>query len=185
METRRVDSQIASLEDDLRNILEYQLLARTDAVYWEINNRPSTNDLADLERVIDATFEEIMNRWRPVQAVFELLDKFRILVQNCAWVAINVPWPGNDHVHCEKVIDNIFDMYVRKVYPLLRTEMVMASHYLEVIQRNWRRCNTDPNHPACRRRLLREFEHCNGSWSTQARSGFTQDPAKECCTPTH
>jgi hypothetical protein len=39
----------------------------------------------------------------------------------------------------------------------LRTEMIMVNHNCEVIQRNWRRCITDPDHPACRRRLEMDF----------------------------
>ena len=190
--SRCVDAQLDSLEEDLRVALEYQLLAHTAYAYWNAHDRPHTDDLMNLAHVIDDAFVEIMNRWRPVTVVFELLDKFRILVQNCSWVAVNVPWPGDGARHYEKVIDNIFEMYVRQVYPYLRTEMIMASHHLEVIQRNWRRCNTDANHPACRRRLLREFnelkhdegETPNGSCSAQAGSGRAPDSFPECCTPT-
>lgn len=153
-----IDTQLGIFEDDLRNVLEYQLLAQTAYDYWHDHDRPAKDDLVNLSNVIDASFVEMRDRWHFVPAVFDLLDKFRILVQNCTWVAINVPWPGDAQAHIEKVIDNVFEMYVRVIYPSLRTEMIMASHHLEVIQRTWRRCNTDPNHPMCRRRLLHEFE---------------------------
>jgi len=35
---------------------------------------------------------------------------------------------------------------------------VMMNHHAQVLQRTWRKCITDPNHPACRRRLEYEFQ---------------------------
>jgi hypothetical protein len=49
-------------------------------------------------------------------------------------------------------------VYNRVIYAPLRTEMIMANHNAEVLQRTWRRCITDPSHPACRRRLEYEFD---------------------------
>jgi hypothetical protein len=49
-------------------------------------------------------------------------------------------------------------VYNRVIYAPLRTEMIMANHNAEVLHRTWRRCITDPSHPACRRRLMYEFD---------------------------
>ena len=76
---------------------------------------------------------------------------------------MNVPMHGayghtwtEDHIMA--VINNAMAVYNRVIYAPLRTEMIMANHNAEVLQRTWRRCITDPNHPACRRRLMHEFD---------------------------
>jgi hypothetical protein len=71
---------------------------------------------------------------------------------------MNVPWPVVPELHIEAVINNAMEVYNRQIYAHLRTEMIMANHNCEVLQRTWRRCITDPSHPACRRRLEYEFE---------------------------
>ena len=75
---------------------------------------------------------------------------------------MNVPMHGayghtrvEDHIGA--VINNAMAVYNRVIYAPLRTEMIMANHNAEVLQRTWRRCITDPSHPACRRRLDYEF----------------------------
>jgi len=74
---------------------------------------------------------------------------------------MNVPWPEAEDLHIERVIDNTMAIYNRVIYAPLRTEMIMANHNAEVLQRTWRRCNTDPSHPVCRRRLEYEFRDLN------------------------
>jgi len=58
----------------------------------------------------------------------------------------------------ERVLDNIREIYVDVAYTPLRIEMLMMNHHAQVLQRTWRKCITDPNHPACRRRLQHEFD---------------------------
>ena len=86
------------------------------------------------------------------------MEYCRILIQNVVWAAMNVPWPEAEDLHIERVIDNAMAVYNRVIYAPLRTEMIMANHNAEVLQRTWRRCITDPSHPACRRRLKYEFD---------------------------
>jgi hypothetical protein len=38
--------------------------------------------------------------------------------------------------------------------------IVKRDHSASVIQRVWRRVISDPNHPVCKRRLLREYYEC-------------------------
>lgn len=71
---------------------------------------------------------------------------------------MNVPFPELPDLHMVAVIDNAIEVYNRVIYAHLRTEMIMANHNAEVLQRTWRRCITDPSHIACRRRLMYEFE---------------------------
>ena len=79
---------------------------------------------------------------------------------------MNVPPPSMGRqlwadCHVEAVINNAMTVYNRVIYAPLRTEMIMANHNAEVLQRTWRRCITDPSHPACRRRLEYEFNEAS------------------------
>lgn len=97
-----------------------------------------------------------------VPQISAILEHCRILIQNVVWVAMNVPMPSIGrqlwaNAHIERVIDNVLEVYNRVIYAPLRTEMIMANHHAEVLQRSWRRCITDPSYPMCRRRLEYEF----------------------------
>jgi hypothetical protein len=70
---------------------------------------------------------------------------------------MNVPRPANAEAHIGAVVDNALAVYNRVIYAPLRTEMIMANHNAEVLQRTWRRCITDPSFLACRRRLEYEY----------------------------
>ena len=59
--------------------------------------------------------------------------------------------------HIDAVMNNAMAVYNRVIYAPLRTEMIMANHNAQVLQRTWRRCISDPSHLACRRRLVYEF----------------------------
>ena len=76
---------------------------------------------------------------------------------------MNVPFPRDPTWHMTRVVDNALEAYVRVIYAPLRTEMIMANHNAEVLQRTWRRCITDPEHPACKRRLAYEFNEWQAS----------------------
>ena len=111
-----------------------------------------------IEEVIDGCFLDMKHRYQTISAVMDLLEHCRILIQNVVWAAMNVPRPGDAQAHIEAVVDNVEAVYNRVIYAPLRTEMIMVNHNAEVLQRTWRRCITDPNHPACRRRLEYEYQ---------------------------
>ena len=103
-------------------------------------------------------FEDMAHRYSVAPQVSAVLEHCRILIQNVVWASMNVPWPEVRALHIERVIDNAMTVYNRVIYAQLRTEMIMTNHNCEVLQRTWRRCITDPAHPACRRRLQFEYE---------------------------
>jgi hypothetical protein len=152
-----VDVQLDEFETDLRAALEIQLLMNTHMVEWNELDRLSDQDNEAIRRVIDMSFEDMTHRYSPVPSVTAILEHCRILIQNVVWVSMNVPWPEVPDLHIERVLDNTMEVYNRVIYAPLRTEMIMANHNCEVLQRTWRRCITDPSHPACRRRLEYEF----------------------------
>lgn len=166
--TGGVDVQLDEFETDLRAALEIQLIMNTDMDYWHQMNCLSDDDNEAIRRVIDLCFLDLTHRYSPVPSVTAILEHCRILIQNVVWAAMNVPIHGayghswvSDHI--ERVIDNTMTVYNRVIYAPLRTEMIMANHNCEVLQRTWRRCITDPSHPACRRRIEFEFNHFNDS----------------------
>jgi hypothetical protein len=153
-----VDVQLEEFETDLRAALEIQLIMNTNMLFWNEMGRLSNEDNASIRLVIDGCFLDMVHRYSAVPQVSAVLEHCRILIQNVVWAAMNVPCPAAPGLHIEAVIDNAMYVYNGTIYAHLRTEMIMANHNIEVLQRTWRRCIADPSHPACRRRLEYEFE---------------------------
>jgi len=152
-----VDVQLEEFETDLRAALEIQLIMNTHMQQWNELDRLADQDNQAIQRVIDMCFEDMTYRYSAASDVLAILEHCRILLQNVVWASMNVPWPEVPDLHIERVIDNTMEVYNRVIYAPLRTEMIMTNHNVEVLQRTWRRCITDPSHPACRRRLEYEF----------------------------
>jgi hypothetical protein len=159
--TGGVDVQLDEFETDLRGLLEL-LAPAFDRQFWYNNQQLSEADNLLTEQAIDGAFMDLMHRYQNAQDVINILEHCRILIQNVVWASMNVPIHGayghtwtEDHI--EAVINNAMAVYNRVIYAPLRTEMIMANHNAQVLQRTWRRCITDPSHPACRRRLEYEF----------------------------
>lgn len=155
--TGGVDVQLEEFETDLRNTLVFQLIMNINRGYWREMSRLSDDDNKSIENLIDHCFVDMFHRYKSVPSVMDVLERCRILIQDIIWVAMNVPYQNILTLHVETVVDNAINVYVNRIYPILRTEMIMANHHIEVLQRSWRRCASDPSHPACRRRLIREF----------------------------
>ena len=152
-----VDVQLEEFETDLRAALEVHLVMNTNRRYWTEMDAISREDAESIRRVINECFLDLDHRYQAVKPVTELLEYARILIQNVVWAAMNVPWPEAEDLHIYRVVDNAIEVYTMVIYAPLRTEMIMANHNAQVLQRTWRRCITDPEHPACRRRLEYEF----------------------------
>lgn len=161
--TGGVDVQLEEFETDLRGLLEYQLGLRIDRHFWYDNQHPSDADNLLTAQVIDGAFFDLAHRYENALDVMDILEHCRILIQNVVWASMNVPLAASfQHAwadaHVEAVVNNAMAVYNRVIYAHLRTEMIMANHNAEVLQRTWRRCITDPSHPACRRRIQFEYE---------------------------
>jgi len=157
--TGNVDVQLEEFELDLRGLLEFQLGLRIDRQFWYDNQQLSEADNRLTSQVIDGAFTDLTHRYQNVDAVMEILEHCRILIQNVVWASMNVPIQHDAiDAHIDAVINNAMTVYNRVIYAPLRTEMIMANHNAHVLQRTWRRCITDPSHLACRRRLMYEFE---------------------------
>lgn len=155
-----MDVQLEEFETDLRGVLEFQLGLRVNHAHWVEAGVLLDEDNKLTEEVIDGAFMDLEHRYQNAQFVMDILEQCRILIQNVVWAAMNVPILYID-AHIGAVIDNALTVYNRVIYAPLRTEMIMANHNAEVLQRTWRRCITDPAHPACRRRLDLELRDLN------------------------
>jgi hypothetical protein len=156
--TDGVDVQLVDFENTLRNHLEFQLIVNTNRNYWHEMDVLHPADTIDIENAIHGSFLDIIHRYQGAQPVLDILTHCQILINNVVWAAMNVPYPANPDLHIERVVDNAVQVYIQVIYPQLRTEMMMANHMVHIVQRTWRRIVADPQHPACRRRLLREFD---------------------------
>jgi hypothetical protein len=157
--TGGVDVQLEEFELDLRAALENQFVTNIHMEYWYEMGCLSGADNEGARRVIDECFLDLTHRYQNATTVMNLLENCRILIQNVVWAAMYVPCPEVPILHVERVVDNALQVYNCVIYAPLRTEMIMSNHNAEVLQRTWRRCITDPAHPACRRRLMFEFTH--------------------------
>lgn len=158
--TGNVDAQLHDFEQELDASLEHVLLYHVNLVYWNDMNHISDNDRARINAAIDVALLDLTARYEDVTSVRTVLELARILFRNVVWAAMNVPFPADPRLHVEYVIDNLMEVYTLEIYANLRTEMIMANHHAHVLQRTWRRCITNPSHPACKRRLEYEFKEC-------------------------
>lgn len=155
--TGGVDFQLNDFEDALRQTLEYNLTYNINRDHWREFDELSHRDIQMLRHAVNATFIDMRYVYQPSREITLLLANAETLIQNVLWAAMNVPWPLNPQYHVERVVDNVLDVYWMEIYPALRTEMIMVNHAIGILQRNWRRCVSNPAHPVCRRRLEHEF----------------------------
>ena len=151
------DDRLDALETDLRNGVDTVLLLDFDRDYWAHHNEPSAENLRALDRVFYDAFRDLIHEYRNT-ALEAPLVACRAVLSRVAWAAVNVPFPHDTMAHLEAASDNVLHTWIDMFYADVRTEMVMLDHHAQVIQRNWKAANTNPKHPVCRRRLLREFD---------------------------
>ena len=152
-----VDQQLYILQNELGRELPFRLFF-FHTEYWDDLDELSDEDNERIAAYISREFDWLKSFYEGSKEVTDILDQSVILMQNCLWVAMNNTFPEHLDLYINRIADNIMHVYNRVVYPRLRNAMIAANHQCEVIQRVWRRCNTDPSHPICRRRLDREFE---------------------------
>ena len=161
-----VDSQITHLEDAIREAI----LAPMNELMWSENGELTTGDVAALNQGIAEAFRPLRIAYESSHEVSEALEASLILIQNCAWCGMNLPYFTSPEEHQLLVYQNVQSVFNRVWYARLRTEMIMVNHNCEVIQRSWRRCITDPDHPACKRRLESYFNDFNSDLNELKRS---------------
>jgi hypothetical protein len=94
-------------------------------VYWEQNNKFRYRNAREVNQVLEEAFD-IMYKTYP--SIERLLDDSLVLLQQCTWVGMNVPWPVDPDDHIQRVVDNVMEVYVIVVYGNLRTEILNLYH---------------------------------------------------------
>ena len=161
-----VDNQILHLEDGIREAI----LAPMNELMWSENGELTAADVETLNQGIVEAFRPLRRSYASSHEVSEALEASLILIQNCAWCGMNLPYFTSPEEHQLLVYQNVQAVFNRVWYARLRTEMIMVNHNCEVIQRSWRRCITDPDHPACKRRLESYFNDFNSDLNELKRS---------------
>jgi|688.fasta_scaffold186408_2 hypothetical protein len=151
-----VDEQLETFENLFKQTLDYNLYVNINLNYWEeFDKLDPVSATEGIDRVC-VCFRPLIAMYSgtPVENILmTCLDRTRIAL----FTAMNVPFPRNPLTHVDRVISNVVEMYYVNTYSDLRVEMLVTNHYVQIVQRNWRSAITDPSHPACKRRLMREF----------------------------
>ena len=156
---RFAHAQVIDLRMDLTSNIVRTLWGDINRAWWSTMNQMDERTMAAINLAFDSAFDGPLRRWRNVESVRALLERACETLKDAAWVALNVPWPGedtDDHVYA--VRQNLEDLFDIKYFCKIRKAMLEATPSVLKIQREWRRVSTDPTHLTCRRRLLREFE---------------------------
>ena len=153
-----VRAQLDELVDDLSDNLSRALFTEMNHAYWNSTGRQSPDTIYEVRTAIEEAFMFHIRRWCAVPDVMLVLCASRDILKDVIMMAIDVPRPPESARFLKRILENFLVMFVRSWVPRIENVLVENQHRIELIQRSWRRCVSDPNHPMCRRRLLREFQ---------------------------
>lgn len=105
----------------IRNGLEMYLFEHADRVYWEQNNKFRYRNVREVNQVLEDAFGIMYTMYPSIERV---LDENLVLLQQCTWVGMNVPWPVDPDDHIQRVIDNLMEVFNTTVYANLRCEIL-------------------------------------------------------------
>ena len=153
-----VRAQLDELVVDLRLNLSRALFHEVNHAYWNSTGRQSSDTVYEVRTAIEEAFMFHIRRWCAVPDVMLVLCASRDILKDVIVMALDVPRPPESARFLKRILENFLVMFVRSWVPRIENVLTENQHRVEVIQRTWRRCASDPNHPMCRRRLLREFQ---------------------------
>ena len=153
-----VHAQLDELVDDLSDNLSRALFTEMNHAYWNSMGRQSPDTIYEVRTAIEEAFMFQIRRWCAVPDVMLVLCASRDILKDVIVMAIDVPRPPQTDRFLVRILENFQVMFIRSWVPRIENVLTENQHHIEIIQRKWRTCASDPNHPACRRRLLREFE---------------------------
>ena len=152
-----VDDQLDAFESRLTAQLQYALFVNINLDYWEELDELDNVSVQVIRDIVHDVFEPLLNMYTGTAAV-PILEGCRLLIEHALLASMNVPFPRDPILHVHRVVNNMLSIFIKTTYAQLRTEMIMANHHVQVLQRSWREAITNPDRFACRRRLLREFD---------------------------
>ena len=119
------DDTLNVFEHRIRNGLELYLIENTDRVYWEQNNKFRYRNTREVNQVLEDAFEIMYTKYPTIERV---LDESLVLLQQCTWVGMNVPWPVDPDDHIQRVVDNVMEVFNIIVYANLRCEILNLNY---------------------------------------------------------
>jgi hypothetical protein len=130
------------------------LFLNLDLNYWLELDRPSTRDLEDVAACVRHEFRFLIHTYRDIPSI----RRARIFIEKLLVTGINVPFPTSPDQHCLTIIENTMDAYYDVVYQDMRQDIIEKDLAARSIQVKWKDAISNPSHPACRRRLMWEYE---------------------------
>jgi len=115
------DDTLSVFERRIHSGLEFYLVVNTDRTYWEQNNKFRYKNVREVNQVIEDAFDIMYTKYPTLNRI---LDENLILLQQCTWVGMNVPWPVDPDNHIQRVIDNVMEVFNITVYANLRCEIL-------------------------------------------------------------
>ncbi len=115
------DDVLDTFERRIRNALDAYLMNYTDRVFWEQNNKLRYRNAREMNEVLVEAFNPMYDKYPKLEKV---LDDSLMLLQQCAWVGMNVPWPVDPDDHIQRVVDNVMEVFNIIVYANLRFEIL-------------------------------------------------------------
>lgn len=149
------DDEIAQFETFLWDEIE-ETMVNMNFEQWHETESPPLIFFEGLKLVIQQAHYPLIKKYKDTAVEPVLLESQR-MVFDAIWSGMNVPYPAEPDLHMTAVCHNTRYLWNVRIYARLRTEMIMVNHSAHILQRSWRRVVTDPEHPACRRRLEYEF----------------------------
>jgi hypothetical protein len=154
-----VEDQLFELKHDLSMYLARAFLHEVNHAYWAAMTRQSKDTEYEIRHAITEAFDVILRRWESIDEVRAILTAARDIFKEGVIMCIDVPRPPDTDEFLIRILENVMIFFESSWIPRIEFAMRPYQHNIEVIQRNWRRCYYEPNHPACKRRLVRQFEN--------------------------
>jgi hypothetical protein len=153
-----VRAQLEELVDDLGINLSRACFHEVNHTFWQAMGRQSSDTIYEVRTAIEEAFMFHIRRWNCIGDVLVVLCASRDILKDTIMMALDVPRPPEADLYLERILENFLVMFVRSWLPRIEDILIENQHRIEVIQRSWRRCASDPSHPICRRRLIHDFE---------------------------
>lgn len=119
------DETLDVFEHRIRNGLELYLVENTDRVYWEQNNKFRYRNAREVSQFFEDVFGMMYTKYPMLERV---LDESLVLLQQCTWVGMNVPWPVDPDDHIHRIVDNVMEVFNIVVYGNLRCEILSIDY---------------------------------------------------------
>ena len=148
--------------------LEFYLAVNLDRTYWEEHNKIRETDMQTAFEIIQHCFDET-----------EPDIQYMCMVALRCTLIRDYPHDTEDHPYaCE----DVYELAVRNVQHVLadhRQRLIQslhaAHHSALLIQKQWKKCQSNPNYKVCKERLVREYNELGAAYPSMV-DGIFQLP---------